>query len=141
MKRSSGSKSSIWNSTWMYVLVTTLIIISAALFLSMNFTEYFTQPNVYQEPLATLEYFYLETCPHCIEFSPTWEAAVAKVKSENMKVQLVKYNANDKDVGAQRAELFNVKSFPTVLYVKNSPTEYNGERTVDGIIAFLNSMK
>lgn len=129
----------IWNSTWLNVLVVSLLVISAIVFFTFypSFQEYFTdQPS--------LEYFYMENCPHCVNFSPIWDDAVNKIKAANLNVVTKKHNALDSDSGGKaRADKFGVTSYPTVLYIDGSTTtEYKANpRTADGLLAFVKSMQ
>ena len=145
-KYSLKSKSSIWNSTWMYVLVLVLIIISAVLFYSITPVEYFTEPtNVYpaNTPVPTFEYFYMKECPHCQDFSPIWDEAVVAVGKAGLNVKMIKYDIADGGVGEERASKFSIRGAPTVLYVivDEKKEEYSGPRTSDGIVAYLTSKK
>lgn len=137
-----SSKKSIWNSTWMYVLVGSLLIVSAILFFSVaKPIEYFTGPK------PSLEYFYLENCPHCKDFSPIWDEAINKVKADASvadKIDMKKHNINDeKGGGAARAKKYNIQSAPTVLYIygpgPNEYSDYDGPRTADAILAYVKS--
>lgn len=138
---SKSSRKSIWNSTWMYVLVGTLLVISAILFFSLTGPmELFTAG-----PKPSLEYFYLENCPHCKDFSPIWDAAVKKMNSDASianKIDMKKHNINDdKNGGSKRAEKYGIQSAPTVLYIygpgPKEYTDYDGPRTADAILAFV----
>jgi thiol-disulfide isomerase/thioredoxin len=135
------SKKTIWNATWMYVLVGTLIGVSAILFFSvMKPLELFTS-----YPKPSLEYFYLENCPHCKDFSPIWDDAVKMVNDDPSvkdKISMLKHNINDEaGNGAKKAKQYNVQAAPTILYIYGSDateySEYNGPRTADGILAYI----
>ena len=135
-----SSKKSIWNSTWMYVLVGALIVLSAVLFFSAtNSIELFTGFK------PSLEYFYLENCPHCKDFSPIWTDAINKVKKDPTvadKIDMKMYNINDeKTDDAARAKKYSINSAPTVLYIygagPNEYSDYDGPRTADAILAFV----
>jgi len=133
-----SSRKSIWNSTWMYVLVGALLVVSAILFF------YVAKPMELFSEQPSLEYFYMETCPHCKDFGPIWDEAVNKVNADPStkgKIVMKKYNINDDTDGAKRAAKYNIKSAPTVYYVYGPAPEdhyeYDGPRTADAILAFV----
>jgi thiol-disulfide isomerase/thioredoxin len=144
---SRGSKS-MFESKWFYALVAAVLLVSAILYFFVMPVERFENAEKPASASASnpsnpsMEYFYLETCPHCVEFAPVWDDAVAAFKKEGLNVKTQKYDANDKDTGGKaRADFFGVREFPTVLYVygpaKTDKVEYNGPRTADGLVAFV----
>jgi len=143
--RSSSSKrsnSSIWDSTWMYVLVGVLILVSAIIFFMWTPVEMFGNPEAPKYPASAtkpqLVYFYLQECPHCKDFSPIWDDAVNKINAASLKVDMQKYDIQDNNL----AKKYNVNSAPTILYIDGeTSTEYNGPRTADGILAYVTSKK
>lgn len=93
-----------------------------------------------QTPSASnrkLEYFYMEGCPHCVEFDPTW-AQLEKVLSSGIKPFKYEVSSNE---GRPRANLFKVSSAPTILLTENDKVikEYTGARDLQSIMAFLSS--
>lgn len=126
MKRSKGS---IWNSTLVTVIVVILIVVSFVLSMFVNPIEYFSNN-------PTLEYYYSETCPHCVRFSPIWDKAVAEMKKQGLKVSAVKYDMADK-ANQARAEQYGVQGMPTVLLVKESSIEFKDDRTVENLVSFV----
>ncbi len=117
-------------STWPYILVITLLVASFLLYLFVSPMEYFSNN-------ATLEYYYSDTCPHCQNFRPTWDATVAEMKKQNLSVKAVEYNMKN-EASHSRASKFSVEGLPTVLYVKDEKaTSFNGDRTVDDLIKFV----
>lgn len=80
----------------------------------------------------SLLFFYMDTCPHCIEFKPTWN----KFKStfDNINVCIGEVSADKEDVLSK----YNVHSFPTVLLVSKSDTKpFEGSRTVQDLKQFV----
>lgn len=138
---SRGSKKSFVDSKWFYMLVAAVLLISAVFFFSMPL-EQFTNPTA-SASKPSLEYFYMTTCPHCEEFSPIWDKAVTLIKDAGLNVTTHKHNINDKAAGEKRANFFDIKSAPTVLYVHGpQPTdkyEYTGPRTPEAILAYVRS--
>lgn len=87
----------------------------------------------------SLEYYYMEKCPHCVNFTPTWEKLKKAVKDKN--INLKKYNLTASKNSA-KASKYNINSAPTIIFA-NSETgkheEYSGERSVNALVAFINS--
>jgi thiol-disulfide isomerase/thioredoxin len=72
-------------------------------------------------------------CGHCNRFKPAWE----QLKKQNINVSFVEYDA-DKD--RKVIEKHNINGYPTIHYkIKGGTYEYNGERTVEGLINFMKS--
>ena len=74
--------------------------------------------------------FYANWCGHCKNFIPTWNSLKPYFQKYNIEFkeyeELGNYNIMKDN---------NIKSFPTIIIEKNgSKYEYNGERTVDGLI-------
>ena len=74
--------------------------------------------------------YYANWCGHCKTFKSTWNS---------LKPYFQKYNIEFKDYeeseNPQIMKDNNVNSFPTIIIEKNgSKYNYNGDRTVDGLI-------
>jgi protein disulfide isomerase len=84
----------------------------------------------------TLVEFYAPWCGHCKKLAPEYEKAANKLKPQNIK--LAKIDATEeKDLASK----FNVKGFPTLIWFEEGKEmEYDGTRTSDGIIEWVNSM-
>ncbi len=90
--------------------------------------------------------YYADWCGHCKRTKPQLEAA----KSEyNGKVKIVMLNAEDPE-NASLLKQEDIQGFPTIRYYKNGmPSagkkstyeEYNGERTKEDFLQFLNRME
>jgi protein disulfide-isomerase-like protein len=76
--------------------------------------------------------FKAEWCGHCRNFKPTWEA----MKNSLTNIDFKTYDAdNDESVMSK----YGIQGFPTIVLEKNDKViEYNGERSVDNIIQFVN---
>ncbi|RWS30390.1 protein disulfide-isomerase-like isoform X2 [Leptotrombidium deliense] len=106
-----------WNKTPVKVLV------------SKNFDEV-----AFDKTKDVLVEFYAPWCGHCKQLAPIYEQLAEKYK-DNENVFIAKMDAT-----ANELEHTKINSFPTIkLYKKNSNevVEYNGERTLDGLIKFL----
>jgi thioredoxin-related protein len=87
----------------------------------------------------SLLFFYMDTCPHCIDFKPIWEDFRKQFESKDKfaKVCLGEVSAKHDAL----LEKYKVNSFPTVLLVKNddaSVTPFNNDRTVEELTNFIN---
>jgi protein disulfide-isomerase A1 len=80
--------------------------------------------------------FYAPWCGHCKQLAPIWEQLGEHYKS-NDKIVIAKMDAT-----ANEIDEVKVQSFPTIkLFAANTNEviDYNGERTLDGFIKFLDS--
>lgn len=110
------------------VLVLAIVVLSILIFTKR--TEGFANPTS-----KTLEYFYMQSCPHCKDFNEVWE----KVEKEMVKhgVATAKYDLMGD--GEERAGKFKVSGAPTILLTSGDELvkEYTGPRTLESIVAFV----
>ncbi len=91
----------------------------------------------------TLALFYADWCPHCVSFKPTFEGEIKthieQTDFPNRKVRVVSVNAETEE---ELAKLYNISGFPTLFLIDSSgkATEYQGDRTADGIEKFIKSL-
>ena len=123
----------ISNKVMQLALLFITIMIVGAIFMSQsNFYERFTNP-----PDATLEYYFMKKCPHCVEFNSVWNELSAKIKEENMNIALKKYDLQEKS-NKEKIIKNNVTGAPTIIIdVKGKTTEFTGPRNVDDIVDFI----
>jgi len=84
----------------------------------------------------TLVMFYAPWCGHCKKLEPLWEELAEKYK-ESVDVVIAKMDATKNEL-----EHIRVRAFPTVKLFLNQvdhAKDYNGERTVDGLVRFIES--
>lgn len=78
--------------------------------------------------------FYAPWCGHCKSLVPIWDKLGEKYKDhESIVIAKIDSTANE-------LEDIKVQGFPTIKLVKkgtNEIVDYNGERTLDGFVAFL----
>jgi len=75
--------------------------------------------------------FYAPWCGHCKNLAPEWIKAATALKG------VVKVGAVDMDVHGSVGGPYNIRGFPTIKIFganKNSPQDYNGARTAQGIV-------
>ena len=78
---------------------------------------------------------YSKTCPHCIDFIPTWQK-LKQLKKEN--VQFVEIEGSQ-DIDDSFAK-YNVKYVPTLIVHYENKTDfhtYKGDRTLESVLEFL----
>lgn len=86
-------------------------------------------------------FFYMETCPHCIDFKPIWQKFVDTIRNSRFSRQLC-----ISDVSAENDNLiekYSITTFPTILLVNNNsddsgmPIQFEGQRTTEGLMTFV----
>ena len=95
------------------------------------------QREVIENDKDVMLVFYAPWCGHCKKLLPEYEKAANKLKEKNPKVVLAKMDATENEV-----ESVEVTGFPTIKFYPGNkkgsrPMDYNGERTMDGIIKYL----
>ncbi len=93
----------------------------------------------------TLEYYYTETCPHCVSFnqSGVWNMLSAQTFKNVQLKKLMVYDEDHKPVkqNVDRASALNITSFPTFVMVKTGTNQvvmaYDGDRSFDDMKKFV----
>lgn len=80
-------------------------------------------------------YYYLPGCGWCQKFMPEWDKFVKLAKENGIDTEKVNAEENAEEVSKK-----GITAFPTVHIVKGGkPTEYNGDRTSDALLAAAKS--
>jgi thioredoxin-like negative regulator of GroEL len=98
----------------MIMISLVILALGASLYYFMNKNkDKFTNNNTD----AKIVYFMMPNCPHCQKFNPTWELLKNRFSGvfKNIKFEKV-----DIDETPEVAERYNIKSFPTIVYMKNN---------------------
>jgi len=100
----------------------------------MNFKDYL-QTN----EIAILE-FYAPWCGHCKSFAPIYEEIGVHVVEEYLPYGIAKVDGTE---NGALMKAFGVESYPTMVYFENGKkiTAYDGERTKEGVLTFLEEMQ
>ena len=78
---------------------------------------------------------YSPECPHCKELAPEFLKAAKTAKKQNKPYHFVKINGNQNPGLGPK---FKITGYPTIkLFVNGSPIDYDGNRTADAIMDFI----
>ena len=90
----------------------------------------FLESNDEEKPELML--FKAEWCGHCRNFKPSWDALQKHLTSVNFKTI-------DADEEEETLAKYGVEGFPTIMLKnKNSIIEFNGDRSIDNLVLFVN---
>jgi len=79
---------------------------------------------------------HMNGCGHCKDLMPIWEEA-AESNTTPITMKVVEMNEPE---GKKLCDEHDIKSFPTMILIKNNTTTmYDGNRTKESLLSFLNS--
>ncbi|CAN6236786.1 unnamed protein product [Urochloa humidicola] len=82
--------------------------------------------------------FYAPWCGHCQALAPDYAAAASRLAAQHSRghLALAKLDATE---DTDLAHKYDVQGFPTILFfIDGVPKDYNGERTEDAIVEWIN---
>jgi thiol-disulfide isomerase/thioredoxin len=135
MRSSRGSKSSSSSVLWVMIGILIIAILLIIFMSNYKFFEKFTNP------MAKLQYFYMEECGYCKEFKPTWDEIVAEVAAKPTLYNFTteKYDIQDGGAGKALADTLKVTGVPTISFVSadgSKRTFFDLYRTKDNVLKF-----
>ena len=79
---------------------------------------------------------HMNGCGHCKDLMPIWEEA-SQSNTTPIRMKVVEMSEPE---GKKLCDEHDIKSFPTMILIKNNTTTmYDGNRTKEGLLSFLNS--
>ena len=118
-----------------YIIIILIIFIFAVLIANKQTI----QEHFFNNKRYSVEYYYMDTCGHCIEFNDSgiWERLN---NTTWVNVSLNKYNRSE---NLERVKLLNISSFPTIIVIDRSINNdtiidsFEEERTYDKLFNFI----
>ena len=85
--------------------------------------------------------FFVNWCPHCKTFKPTWEKASSELNNTTVNGKSVRFVSVDCEEKPELGEKYNVEGYPTIkVFTEGNVEEYDGDRSLSGIKSYVNSL-
>jgi thiol-disulfide isomerase/thioredoxin len=131
MKRKSGALKSSKTVTGLLVVFLILVILISVFFGFNRFRKEGFDNNNNKFILV-----HMNGCGHCKDLMPEWEKA-SQSNTTPIRMKVVEMTEPE---GKKLCDEHDIKSFPTMILIKNNTTTmYDGNRTKEGLLSFLNS--
>uniref|UniRef100_A0A6C0L1K0 Thioredoxin domain-containing protein n=1 Tax=viral metagenome TaxID=1070528 RepID=A0A6C0L1K0_9ZZZZ len=132
----------------MYKVVILLAVLGILYFIRQRFLAkegFASTAEEFEEAIVgkkALVLFHAEWCGHCKKFMPEWDEISTEVEAKSQDVILLKVECGDPAKNEKHDEImkkYAIKGYPTILSFDESGkhTEYDGERSKQGILKFL----
>ena len=90
---------------------------------------------------VVLVLFYVDWCPHCKNFKPTWEKATKKLNNTTINGNKVRLESVNCEEDPETGKKYDVEGYPTIMAMTSGgPQEFNGDRSLSGIKEYLNNL-
>jgi thiol-disulfide isomerase/thioredoxin len=131
MRRKGGGLKSSKTVTGLLVVFLILVILISVFFGFNRFRKEGFDNNNNKFILV-----HMNGCGHCKDLMPIWEEA-SQSNTTPIRMKVVEMNEPE---GKKLCDEHDIKSFPTMILIKNNTTTmYDGNRTKEGLLSFLNS--
>ena len=131
MRRKGGGLKSSKSVTGLLVVFLILVILISVFFGFNRFRKEGFNNNNNKFILV-----HMNGCGHCKDLMPVWEEA-AESNTTPIRMKVVEMTEPE---GKKLCDEHDIKSFPTMILIKNNTTTmYDGNRTKEGLLSFLNS--
>ena len=130
------------NKTYITIIVVIVVVIIATILISNVFynTEKYTNSGVRAmttQPAGKITLYYASWCGHSKQFMPEWNKFVKYTDQYMPYIQVDTVECKEDNKEACKG----VQGFPTVMLInqRNKQILYEGERTLEGLIKFINN--
>ncbi len=129
MKYKGGNNKT--NMNILFVILIILLIVG----LIILYNQYKYKFEKFSNKQITIQYYYMDGCCHCDDFSETWTEFTSKIDSTKFKTEKL----NLKDVKDNK---YKVTGTPTIIFIKEDDTyeEFNMSRTLNNLVEFANKI-
>jgi len=114
----------------------TAVVVVAAVVFALVLAAYMRKTYIEHFDSKTLvTFFYMDGCPHCVDFEPEWTKFVANPPPN---VSTEKHESKEKITKARK----DIQGYPTIIITKDGKdTIYPGERTASDLSKYVSGLK